>query len=77
MNGEINAPIKYPGAFTISKNSPNEPTQIQLIGNRKSKAILSKRAGYSDCEWENRKQISQFEKEIFKPPKKDEGMRIF
>ena len=39
-NGEINAPIKYPGAFTISKNSPNEPTQIQLIGKRKSKGIL-------------------------------------
>jgi hypothetical protein len=39
-NGEINAPIKYPGAFTISKNSPNKPMQIQLIGKIKLKAIL-------------------------------------
>ena len=39
MNGEINAPIKYPGALTISKNSPSNPTHTQLIGNRKSKLI--------------------------------------
>ena len=35
INIDRNEPIKYPGALTISKNTPSKPAKNQLIGNRK------------------------------------------
>ena len=34
-----NEPIKYPGAFTISKITPKRPEKNQLIGKRKFLSI--------------------------------------
>lgn len=40
INGDISAPNKYPGAFTISKSRPKLPATNQLKGNKKLSLIL-------------------------------------